>query len=125
MEFEDAIATQLAASWNIIVIAKPAMKVGGPENDTESNKLIIREDETGEYNLLTLDGKDTLFRIAYLSINCLSDNDVKAYLSEIRRIINAYIVADSEEWHVLRRVVRKMDKKRLLIVTAQSKQYGV
>lgn len=124
MEFETAIYTQLNASWNGTVITKPTFVVGGPIVTNEVGVLYIEEDEDAEYNLLTLDSADTLIRNATLAINTTSDDNVNNYLSEIRRIINAYRPSE-EDWHVIRRTVRKMHEKRLLKVLVQSKKYGV
>jgi len=124
MDFETAIYTQLNTSWNATVIAKPTFVVGGPIVTGEIAVLYIVEDEDAEYDLLTLDSADTLIQTATLSINTTSDANVKSYLSEIRRILNVYRPAE-EDWHVIRRSVRKMHEKRLLQVLVQSKQYGV
>ena len=124
MDFETAIYTQLNASWNAAIITEPTYVVGGPIVTNELGVLYIVEDEDSEYDLLTLDSADTLIRTAQLQINCSSDANAKSYLSEIRRIINAYRPSE-EDWHVLRAVVRKMHEKRLLQVLVQSKQYGV
>jgi len=122
--FEDDLYTELNAKWNAVIIAKPTFTKGEKQDlGVATKQLHIKDDPLATYAtqaILT----DLMTERSFLTIQSNSTADLLLYLSEIRRIINAY-TTDNVTWRVLSRHIQKLNQLSKLTVTVHRLTDGV
>ena len=94
------IQTQLDASWNAVVIAKPTFKDGKVRMEINLNTIYIKmETARAEYVTSGVNASDQITTKWQMRLITESKADADKYLDEVRRILSAYDLTNGY-WHV-------------------------